>query len=64
MTVSIPLVALLGAVVFVAWRYMGLKVWQVILCLLFGFFLAATTAAPQITHLVTAIVQWLTSSKP
>ena len=64
LTVSIPLVALLGAVVFVAWRYMGLKVWQVILCLLFGFFLAATTAAPQITHLVTAIVQWLTSSKP
>jgi hypothetical protein len=62
--VSIPLVALLGAVVFVAWRYMGLKVWQVILCLLFGFFLAATTAAPQITHLVTGIVQWLTSSKP
>jgi hypothetical protein len=64
LTVSIPLVALLGAVVFVAWRYMGLRVWQVILCLLFGFFLAATTAAPQITHLVTAIVQWLTSSKP
>jgi hypothetical protein len=64
LTVSIPLVALLGAVVFVAWRYMGLKVWQVILCLLFGFFLAATTAAPQITHLVTGIVQWLTSSKP
>ena len=63
-TVSIPLVALLGAVVFVAWRYMGLKVWQVLLCLLFGFFLAATTAAPQITHLVTGIVQWLTSSKP
>jgi hypothetical protein len=63
-TVSIPLVALLGAVVFVAWRYMGLKVWQVLLCLLFGFFLAATTAAPQITHLVTGIVRWLTSSKP
>jgi hypothetical protein len=62
--VSIPLVALLGAVVFVAWRYMGLKVWQVILCLLFGFFLAATTAAPGISHLVTGIVQWLTSSKP
>jgi hypothetical protein len=42
-TVSIPLVALLGAVVFVAWRYMKLRVWQAVLCLLFGFFLAATT---------------------
>jgi len=62
--VSIPLVALLGAVVFVAWRYMKLRAWQAVLCLLFGFFLAATTAAPAITHLVTALVQWLTSSKP
>lgn len=64
LTISIPLVALLGAVVFVAWRYMKLRVWQAVLCLLFGFFLAATTAAPAITHLVTALVQWLTSSKP
>ena len=61
--VSIPLVAILGVVVIVAWRYMGLRVWQVIACLLFGFFLAATTAAPGIRHLVTAIVQWLTNSK-
>ena len=63
LTVSLPLVVILGAVVFVAWRHMGLKIWQVILCLLFGFFLAATTAAPGITHLVTAIVQWFTGSK-
>jgi hypothetical protein len=57
-------VALLGLVVLVAWRYMGLRAWQAVLCLLFGFFLAATTAAPQISHLVTGLVQWLTSSKP
>jgi hypothetical protein len=62
LTVSIPLIVILGAVVFVAWRYMGLRIWQAALCLLFGFFLAATTAAPQIRHLVTAIVQWLTKS--
>ncbi len=62
--VSIPLVAVLGAVVFVAWRYMGLRVWQVIVCLLFGFLLAATSAAPQIHQLMTAIVRWLTGSKP
>jgi hypothetical protein len=63
-TVSIPLVALLGAVVFVAWRYMKLRIWQAVLCLLFGFFLDATTAGPSITHLVTAIVQWLVGPKP
>ena len=64
MTVSIPLVVILGAVAIVAWRYMGLRVWQAVLCLLFGFFLAATTAAPEIRQLVTAIVQWLTNAKP
>jgi hypothetical protein len=64
LTVSVPLVAILGAVVFVACRYMGLRVWQAILCLLFGFFIAATAAAPEIRDLVTAIVQGLTSSQP
>ena len=60
MVVSIPLVAILGAIVYVAWRYMGLRVWQAVLCLLFGFLLAATTAAPGIRHTLTAVVQWLT----
>jgi hypothetical protein len=64
MVVSVPLVAIVGAVVFVAWRYMGLRVWQAVMCLLFGFLLAATTAAPEIHQLVIAIVQWLSGSKP
>jgi hypothetical protein len=58
MTVSIPLVALAGAVVYIAWRYMGLRVWQAAVCLVFGFLLAATTAAPEIHNLITGIVQW------
>lgn len=62
-TVSIPLVVILAAIAFVAWRYMGLRVWQAILCILLGFFVATTTAAPEIRQLVTAIVQWLTSAK-
>ena len=37
MTVSIPLVALAGAVVYIAWRYLGLRVWQAVVCLVFGF---------------------------
>lgn len=64
MTVSIPLVAILGAGVFVAYRYMGLKVWQAVLCLLFGFLLAATTAAPEIRNMMSAVVQWLGGSRP
>jgi hypothetical protein len=58
MTVSIPLVVVLGAVAFVAWRYMGLRVWHAVICLLFGFFLAATSAAPEIRRLVAALVRW------
>jgi hypothetical protein len=60
--VSIPLVAILGAIVFIAWRFMGLRVWMAVVSLLFGFFLAATSAAPEIRRLVTAIVRTLSGS--
>ncbi len=60
MNVSIPLVVVLGAIVWVAWRYMGLRTWQAILCLLLGFLLAATSDAPAIRHMVTGIVRSLT----
>jgi len=56
-TVSIPLVVVLGAVVWLAWRYMGLRTWQAIVCMLVSFLLAATTAAPQIRHIVHGIVR-------
>jgi hypothetical protein len=54
MTVSIPLVVIAGALVYLAW--------QAIVCLLFGFLLAATTAGPEIHNLITGIIQWLTKS--
>lgn len=60
MTVSIPLVVIVGAIVYAAWRYMGLRAWQAIVCLLLGFLLAATTAAPTIQSIVTVIVNSLT----
>ena len=56
---SVPLIAIVGAVVYVAWRYMGLRAWHAVLCLLFGFLLAATTAAPEIQNLLSGLVQWL-----
>jgi hypothetical protein len=62
MTVSIPLVIIAAALVYLAWRYMGLKVWQAILCLLFGFLLAATTAGPEIHSVIAGFIQWLTKS--
>jgi hypothetical protein len=56
LTVSIPLVVLLGAVVYVAWRFMGLRAWHALMCLLFGFFLAASSSAPDIRRTVTDIL--------
>ncbi|HEU5157030.1 MAG TPA: hypothetical protein VFU43_08540 [Streptosporangiaceae bacterium] len=61
MTVSVPLVALLAAGMWLAWRYMGLRAWHAVVCLLFGFFLAATSAAPEVRRLVATIVHAFTS---
>ncbi|MEU4695532.1 hypothetical protein OIE66_01045 [Nonomuraea sp. NBC_01738] len=60
MSVSIPLVVLVGAVVFVAWRYLGLRLWHAIAALVFGFLLAATTLAPDISRVIRAVVGWIT----
>jgi len=62
MTVTLPLVLIAAVAVLVAYRYMGLKVWQAVLCLLFGFLLAATTAAPGIRDAITAVLHWLGGS--
>jgi hypothetical protein len=62
MTISIPLIALVAVVVYVAYRYLGLRVWHAIVCALLGFLLAATSAAPQIRAFVSGIVQWLQNS--
>ena len=64
MNISIPLIAIVGVAVFVACRYLGLRTWQAILCLLGGFLLAATTAAPEISQAITALVRWLDGSRP
>jgi hypothetical protein len=59
MTVTIPVVAIVGLVVFIAYRYMGLRAWHALVSLLFGFLLAATSAASQINHILAAIAAWV-----
>jgi hypothetical protein len=49
-TISIPLVAILGVVVLVAGRYPELTAGRALVCLLAGFLLAATSAAPLVVH--------------
>jgi hypothetical protein len=59
MTVSIPLVAIVALIVYLAYRYMGLRIWHAIACLILGFLLAATAAAPEIRNLLNGLIQWL-----
>jgi hypothetical protein len=46
---------------------MGLKAWHAIVCLILGFLLASTGAAPQINSVLTGIVHqaqaWLSGGK-
>ena len=60
MIISVPVVAVLGVLAWVAWRYMGLRAWQAVLCLLLGFLLAATSEAPEIRRILTGLVRAVT----
>jgi hypothetical protein len=67
MTISIPLLVLLVIAVFVAYRHMGLRVWHAVVCLVLGFLLASTGTAPEISHLIAALVAqaqvWLSGGR-
>jgi hypothetical protein len=56
LAVSLSIVLLLGIAVWLLHRYAGLKFWHAVVCVLFGFYLATTTAAPAIRHMVRSIV--------
>jgi hypothetical protein len=56
MTVTIPLVAIIAIVAFACYRFLGLRLWHLVVCLLLGFLLAATSAAPEIQNLINAIL--------
>lgn len=58
--VSVSLVVVLGVAVWLLHRYGGMKIWQGLICILFGFYLATTSLAPQIRSTVTAIIRALT----
>lgn len=67
MTVSISLLTLMVITVYVAYRHMGLKAWHAVACLILGFLLASTGAAPQINSVLVGIVHqaqaWLSGGK-
>lgn len=56
MTVTIPLVVIMAMVAYVCYRHMGLRFWHLLVCLLLGFLLAATSAAPEIHGLLNTLL--------
>lgn len=48
MTVSLPLVLVLGLVIWGAVKFLGVRLWLVVVIGLFGFYLADTFLAPSI----------------
>lgn len=58
MTVTIPLVVVIALVAYVCYRYMGLKFWHLLVCLLLGFLLAATSVGPEIQNVLNSLMHW------
>ena len=59
MVVSLSLVLLLGVFVYLLWRYARLPVWQIVLCALFGFYLASSSVGPHIAQAVESFTRFL-----
>jgi intracellular septation protein A len=57
MAISISLVVVLGIATWWLHKYNGMKVWHGLVCVLFGFYLATSSLAPDIRSTVSAIIQ-------
>ena len=60
MAISVSLIALLAVAVWLLHKFAGLKLWHGVVCVLFGFYLASSSVAPEISTTVTSIIHALT----
>lgn len=58
--ISVSLIALLAVAVWALYRFAALKPWHGLVCMLFGFYLASSSIAPEIRTTVTSIIRALT----
>lgn len=56
MTVTISVVLLLGGAVAVMCKYAGLRIWQAAVCIIFGFYLASSSLAPEISQFMSSLI--------
>jgi hypothetical protein len=55
LTISISAALLTGVAVFGLCRYAGLRVWHAAVCVIFGFYLATSSLAPDIATIMTSL---------
>jgi hypothetical protein len=59
LTISISAALLMGVAVFGLCRYAGLRVWHAAVCIIFGFYLASSSLAPDIATMMTSLFRLL-----
>jgi hypothetical protein len=59
LTVTMSVALLLGVTVFLLCKYAGLKIWHAAVCLIFGFYLASTSFAPDISQFTEGLFRHL-----
>lgn len=64
MILSLPVVLLFGVLMFLLVRKGGLKLSHALIAMVFGFYLASTTIAPQINSLDSTIANLIDSVHP
>jgi hypothetical protein len=60
LAISISLIVLLAVAVWALYKFAGLKLWHVLVCILFGFYLASSSVAPEIRTTVASIIHAFT----
>ena len=59
MTIAVSAVILLGAFVYLLWRYARLPLWQAAICATFGYFLASSSIGPEIGNGLRALANFV-----
>jgi uncharacterized membrane protein len=59
LTVTISAALMLGAGVFILCRYAGLRILHAAVCVIFGFYLASSSLAPDIANVLASLFRLL-----
>lgn len=59
MSISLSAAVLFGFLVWLLWRYAGLRTWHVVVCVLFGFYLVSSAIGPRVGQALVDIAHFV-----